>query len=305
MQYDIWHYFPFEQFLNPNKRIYWPYLVLSTFYAILFIWFRRTKVKGLTSQYWLNTSTLNDCLIWIGNHILQVTVFPILFISSLSLAAKTNAYLINTFGDFKFVMPFPEWGVIIYSICYFLLSDFSRFILHYLMHHNTFLWRIHRMHHTAEVLTPITFFRIHPLEMLLFHIRFLLVHGIVTGAFIYFYQEVFDFPTIFGASFFVFFTNILGGNLRHSDIPLGFGVFERFVVSPKQHQMHHSKEIGMQQSNYGSFFAIWDRLFSTWKSSKGITEIEYGVNDQTKQSIIKDILYPIFGNLFKQKNDVK
>lgn len=298
MPFDIWDYLPFEQFLDPNKRIYWPYLSLSAFYAFLIICFKKVNINELKTNYWFNDSALNDYLIWIGNHIIQITVFPVLFISSLSLASKLNSYLISTFGYFEYTAPLQEWGIFIYSACYFLLSDFSRFILHYLMHHNTFLWHIHRMHHTAEVLTPITFFRVHPLEMLLFHIRFLLVHGVVTGMFIYTYQDVFNFPTILGASFFVFFTNVLGGNLRHSHIPLSFGIFERFFVSPKQHQMHHSKELDLQQSNYGSFFAIWDRLFSTWKSSKGITKLDYGIKDQPKQSIIKDIFYPVLGVFF-------
>lgn len=301
MENTVWHYLPFDHFFDPNKRIYWPYLALSVFYALIFIWFSRTQKNGLKINYWFNKSTLNDVIIWIGNHIIQLTIFPLLFISSLSLASRFYHFLNNIFGEFQFG-GFPYgWGIVLYSVSYFLLSDFTRFILHYLMHHNQFLWSIHRMHHTAESLTPITFFRVHPFEMVLFHLRFLLIHGIVTGTFIYLFSEIFDFPTIFGSSFFVFFTNVLGGNLRHSNIPIGFGIFERFLVSPKQHQMHHSKELDMQQSNYGSFFSFWDRLFSTWKSSKGVKEIQYGIKEETQQSLVKDLLYPLFGTVFKIK----
>lgn len=286
-------YLPFDQFFDPNKRIYWPYLALSIVYAIGFLIFSRQKVY-LGWKYWMHPSALTDCIIWIGNHVIQVLVFPLLFISSLSFASVIYQRLQSFFGEANNLIFSNNWGIVFYSITYFLLSDLSRFILHYWMHHNEFLWRIHQMHHTAEVLTPITFFRVHPLEMVLFHLRFLLVHGLVTGLFIYLYKDVFDFPTILGASFFVFFTNILGGNLRHSPIPIGFGYLEKVFMSPKQHQMHHSRDLPLQQSNYGSFFAFWDKLFGTWRSSGSINNIEFGVSSRKGQDVFKDLTLPFY-----------
>jgi sterol desaturase/sphingolipid hydroxylase (fatty acid hydroxylase superfamily) len=117
---------------------------------------------------------------------------------------------------------------------------------------------------------------------------------VVTGLFIYLYRDVFDFPTILGASFFVFLTNILGGNLRHSHVPIGFGIFEKIFISPKQHQMHHSKELKFQNSNYGSFFSFWDKLFDTWKPSKSIQHIEFGIEEHKGQNVLKDLARPFF-----------
>lgn len=286
-------YLPFDEFFNHDKRIYWPYLLLCVLYALIFLLFSRVKVKKIGFNYWFHPSALLDYVMWIGNHIFQIIVFPLLFINSLSIASWLYKFLANTFGEVNSVGYFSNWSVLFYAVSFFILSDFSRFILHYLLHQNQFLWNIHRTHHTAEVLTPITLFRVHPLEMILFQIRFLIVHGTVTGIFIYIYHDVFDFPKILGASFFVIISNLLGGNLRHSPIPIGFGFLEKFFISPKQHQMHHSKLQEMQHSNYGSFFAFWDVLFSTWKSSKGVSNIEYGVADQPKQSLWKELCYPI------------
>lgn len=295
---QIYEYLPFNEFFDPNKRIYWPYLALSLLYAILFYTFSKTKIN-FGWKYWFHRSAIVDYVIWIGNHLVQAFIFPALFMSSLSLASTIYRELTNSFGELKTDVFSSNWGIVHYSITYFLLSDFTRFILHYWMHHNNFLWRIHRMHHTAEVLTPITFFRIHPFEMLFFHLRFLLVHGVVTGLFIYLYKDVFDFPTILGASFFVFFTNILGGNLRHSPVPISFGFFERIFISPKQHQMHHSKDLKFQLSNYGSFFAFWDKLFGTWKSSRSIKDIQFGTDAQESQSIFRDLTFPFYFDKIK------
>ena len=45
------------------------------------------------------------------------------------------------------------------------------------MHRIPFLWRFHQIHHSAEVLTPLTFHRIHPVESLLYDVRGALVTG--------------------------------------------------------------------------------------------------------------------------------
>lgn len=287
---DLLAYLPFQDFTDPNKRIYWPYLLLCAIYATLFLVFRKARGARFGPGYWLHPSARVDYVTWILNHLLEVTLLPLLFINSLSIASEIYHWLTNTFGAVTSVIFMTDWGVIVYTMTYFVVSDFSRYGLHLLMHR--YLWSIHRMHHTAEVLTPITFFRVHPLEMVLYHIRFLVVHSVVTGLFIYTYK-VFDFSTILGASLFVFLSNVLGGNLRHSHIPIGFGMFERLFISPKQHQMHHSREPEMQHSNYGSFFAFWDLLFSTWKRSKGVKEIQFGVKGQARQSIVRELVYPL------------
>lgn len=299
---QIEQHLPFEQFADPNKRIYWPYLAICTAYALAFILFSRIKIRKTGINYWFSHSSLIDWVTWTANHILQLTLLPLLFTNSLAIASAVYQSLNSALGEYKTAAGLPDWGIIWYAVSYFFISDFTRYLLHYAMHHNKFLWSIHRMHHTAEVLTPITFFRVHPFEMIFSHLRFLLVHGFITGLFIYLYHDVYDFPKIFGASFFVFISNILGGNLRHSHIPIGFGVLEYIFVSPKQHQMHHSRETELQQTNYGSLFAFWDFVFRTWKPSKGVNEINYGVAGPHRQSFVGDLFYP-FRQLIKRQRD--
>lgn len=289
--YWVWDNLPFKQFMNPEKRIYWPYLSLCLFYALIFIIFSRSKNKKINLKQWFSPSAKVDYFLWVLNHFLQISLLPLIFASGFLFAGKFYHLLVEIFGHCTLNIFLSSWGVVWYSIAFIITSDFSRFALHYLMHHNRFLWSIHRLHHTAEVLTPFTLFRVHPLEMIIFHVRYLVVYSLITGGFLYLYNDFFDFPKLFGASFFVFISNILGANLRHSNIPIGFGIFERLLVSPKQHQMHHSVELSMQQSNLGSFLAIWDIMFCTWKPSKGVKNIVFGVTRQPKQFV--ELLYPI------------
>lgn len=290
---DFINYIPLNEFTDPNKRIYWPYLLLCVVYALLFSFFTKEKLKSIGKNYWFHQSAIIDYMVWGLNYLLQASIVPLIFINSLQLASIFYNAMLNTFGPSTAGELNPVGGVVLYSALFFILSDFSRFWLHLIMHKNRFLWNIHRMHHSAEVLTPITFFRVHPLEMMLGHVRYLIVHAVVTAPFIYFYYDVFTFPTILGASFFVFLSNVLGGNLRHSHVPIGFGIFEYLFISPKQHQMHHSKKFELQQSNYGSFFAIWDILFSSWKASKDVNEIEFGLEEQKQQSFHKEMYKPL------------
>ena len=46
----------------------------------------------------------------------------------------------------------------------FLLADFGFFFSHYLMHKIPLLWVFHEVHHSAEVLMPVTVHRVHPVE---------------------------------------------------------------------------------------------------------------------------------------------
>ena len=149
-----------------------------------------------------------------------------------------------------------------YTLALFVASDFTRYWLHRAMHTVPLLWRFHAVHHSAERLNPLTFYRVHPVENLLFGLRYALVAGGVTGVFIYFFGARLGIVQIAGANLFVFAFALAGSNLRHTHLPVRFGrAAERWFVSPYMHQIHHSRD-GMRR-NYGGALALWDRLFGT------------------------------------------
>ena len=54
-----------------------------------------------------------------------------------------------------------------YGGAIFLAADFGFFFGHYLGHKVPLLWEFHKVHHSAEVLSPLTNYRFHPLDRVL------------------------------------------------------------------------------------------------------------------------------------------
>jgi sterol desaturase/sphingolipid hydroxylase (fatty acid hydroxylase superfamily) len=77
-----------------------------------------------------------------------------------------------------------------------------------------------------------------------------------------------------------------GANLRHSHVWLSYGpLLNRVLVSPAQHQIHHSCAPRHHDKNYGEIFALWDWMFGTLYNPKGYEALEFGVADSNGQRI--------------------
>ena len=90
---------------------------------------------------------------------------------------------------------------------------------------------------------------------------------------------------------FVFLFNVFGSNLRHSHIWLGFGdKVENWIISPAQHQIHHSDSVKHFDTNFGTALAIWDRMFSCLIKSSSVKQISFGLGkDKTDHSSLAKI----------------
>jgi sterol desaturase/sphingolipid hydroxylase (fatty acid hydroxylase superfamily) len=86
--------------------------------------------------------------------------------------------------------------------------------------------------------------------------------------------------TVFGINLIMFLFYVIGFNLRHSHIPLGYGrVLSQVFVSPWMHQVHHSREAQHLDRNMGFIFAFWDRLFGTLHVPQHGEEFALGLSD--------------------------
>jgi sterol desaturase/sphingolipid hydroxylase (fatty acid hydroxylase superfamily) len=82
--------------------------------------------------------------------------------------------------------------------------------------------------------------------------------GLLSGIFLFLFRDRFHGWDILGVNSFGLLFNHLGANLRHSHIPLSFGRLERWLLSPAQHQIHHSADPRHHDKNFGTFLAFWD-----------------------------------------------
>jgi sterol desaturase/sphingolipid hydroxylase (fatty acid hydroxylase superfamily) len=141
--------------------------------------------------------------------------------------------------------------------------DFAEFFWHYLTHRVGWLWELHKAHHSAEVLNPITDSRFHPVDFLgsaLFEMSAL---AVVEGTFMYYFDGSIVTWTVFSITAIAVFlgvTNIF----FHSHIWISFGpAVNHLLISPAQHQIHHSVLPQHRDKNLGAIFAFWDYLFGT------------------------------------------
>lgn len=261
--------------LAPERRTFWGYWLSAALIVLLWTttsWASRKQYlkPWLTVSYWWNTSTRQDYAL--------ITLNALLF----ALLGLSNVFLIiqiaiSSHEFFNAVLPasnlsgaglntsHPTLLLSLYTLALFLADDASRYGLHRLLH-SRWLWRIHRVHHSAQVLTPFTLLRLHPLEQLLYQLRLVLVHGVLSGAYFFIIGSTPELWLIFGVSGFIWVFNMAGANLRHSNIPLRYGKLEVVFISPAQHQLHHG--VGGIRYNYGSVLAIWDYLFNSWHSGQ-------------------------------------
>lgn len=171
-------------------------------------------------------------------------------------------------------------AIVAASLLVAVLNDLAYYVTHRLSHESPLFWPFHKLHHSAEVLTPITAKRNHPVFDLLKALVTILitapVYGVIYGLF-----GVVEFTTIFGLSVLIAVMNLAGGALRHSHIWLDYGpVFDRIFISPAQHQIHHSLDPRHHDRNYGLNLAIWDWMFGTLYVPKGREALTFGVADR-------------------------
>ena len=156
-------------------------------------------------------------------------------------------------------------------------TDFSYFLAHWLMHRIPILWLFHEVHHSADVLTPVTAYRVHPFEDLVTNSITSVITGLSAAAFTSATDHLVDPLAIFGVNAISFGFYLFGFQLRHSHVWLSFGPFwSRIFISPAQHQVHHSVAERHWNKNFGYMFAWWDVLFGTIYVPREREDIVFG-----------------------------
>jgi len=80
------------------------------------------------------------------------------------------------------------------------------------------------------------------------------------------------------------FAYLFGAVLQHSPLPISYGpLVNRLIVSPIQHQVHHSIDPRHRNKNFGLKFALWDALFGTLYVPRGTEQLKVGLPDADPQ----------------------
>ena len=289
----------FFTLFSANKRIHWIYILSSLFIAFIWLFIHKKEKKiNLSSKLWLHKSAILDYKYFVVSFFIKTLLILPIIVSAKEISLMTYKFLLQQYGFLKITYFSYTEVMIFFTITLFVVSDFTRYWLHRFLHTVPFLWEFHKVHHSAKVLNPLTFYRIHPIENILFALRYSLSIGLVSGLFIYFFGAMIGVIEIVGVNIILFFFSLMGSNLRHSHIKLSYPkIIENILISPYAHQLHHSTKY--YNKNYGGYLAIWDNFFGTLQLShkiKNNEKIHFGVETKDFTSI-SNLLFTPFKKL--------
>ncbi len=280
-------------FINPSKRIYVLYLASALLLA--YYVFVRTKPQKSFFRYvfkksvWLGRSAQIDYQLFLFNGFIKLFLLAPYVYLGFYLSFYVSEWFVTHYDYMQHPLS-PATAVILYTLALTIVNDFFVFVVHYSMHKIPFLWRFHKIHHSATSMNPITQYRVHPIELIINNITGTLVFGIVTGIFTYLAAGYVSKWTFLGANVFSFIFFMAGANLRHSHVRFRyFNFLEYLFISPLQHQIHHSRNPKHWNKNMGSRLAVWDWMFGTLIRSKEVKKLTFGLGQGQDKHYLKFI----------------
>ncbi|HZZ59721.1 MAG TPA: sterol desaturase family protein [Roseiarcus sp.] len=166
------------------------------------------------------------------------------------------------------------------TVVLFLAYDLGFFVDHTLKHKIPALWELHKTHHSAEALTPLVNFRVHPLDSLILANTLSLFIGIAGGAATWLFGRRTTSFLLFDDNVLMVLYIYLTAQLQHTQIWIPFtGTWGRLFMSPAHHQLHHSSDPAHFNCNMGASLALWDWLFGSLRlPSAQSPRLKYGAS---------------------------
>jgi sterol desaturase/sphingolipid hydroxylase (fatty acid hydroxylase superfamily) len=166
--------------------------------------------------------------------------------------------------------------------------------MHRFYHRWSVIWPLHAVHHSAEVMTPFTTYRQHPLSSLLTGWGVAGFVGLCQGLLLGAAAKDLAVAEIAGINLFIVLANAGLAALHHSHVWLSYGpVLEHIVISPAQHQIHHSTDPAHYGKNLGNSLAIWDWMFGTLYVIRGTERLTFGLTENVEKPLMTQRLWPV------------
>ena len=239
--------------------------------AVMFVLLRRHRPSSISyrvmframfpSWWYRNPSFKADVWFLLFSVLIFGGLFGWAMMSADFVSSRVSGVLTMQFGPSGGFGLSPMIANAVSAFTIFIAYELAYWVDHYLKHRVPLLWEFHKTHHTAEVLSPLTNFRVHPVDSIIFGNIVALFMGTTHGVLTYL-----NFSTAGGAGVSVIavaFMWILG-HLHHSHLWLPTtGPLGCVILSPAHHQLHHSDNPKHFNKNFGAFLSIWDCMFGT------------------------------------------
>lgn len=303
-------------FPGATTTLWWPMLVLTALITIAFWFFRkgrgakdadgRERPMGLLEylvpkKIYTHQSARVD--IWL--YLLDRGMMPVWFVLFLGSVApfveqSTIGALESAFGGSPEVAPTVGWRLL-YGLVTILIADMIFFFTHYMMHKTQIGWAIHKVHHSAQVLTPLTRPREHFIAGWIWALGPAIGLSLSGGIFAWVFNGNITQVTIINIGVFSFLY-ALNGNFRHYHVSFRYPRWlEYWIQSPGMHHTHHSYLEKHWDSNLGLVTSIWDRMFGTLYIADKYEETPWGLapKDQAEYTTLSDNLMTPFREIVR------
>jgi sterol desaturase/sphingolipid hydroxylase (fatty acid hydroxylase superfamily) len=184
----------------------------------------------------------------------------------------------------------------IVTLMLFLAYELGYWFNHWLSHKVPLLWEFHKVHHSAQVLTPLTNFRVHPVYTWIFANILAFSAAIANGIGNFMFGDTaYQYALSDTNIILVLFIHAYV-HLQHSHVWISFrGVLGRILVSPAHHQVHHSDNPKHFDKNFGSCLALWDWMFGTlYVPQKEREPLTFGFADRPDAHTLKgELINPL------------
>jgi sterol desaturase/sphingolipid hydroxylase (fatty acid hydroxylase superfamily) len=157
-----------------------------------------------------------------------------------------------------------------------LISDILIYWGHRLQHNVDFLWRFHKVHHSAEHLDWLAAHREHPID------------SIYTVGLINLPAFVMGFPLESIAGVIAF--RGLWAIYIHSNVRLPLGPVRMLIGSPEIHHWHH--DLDRHAGNYANLSPLMDIVFGTYSCPDYEPE-KFGIREETPKSYLGQLTEPM------------
>lgn len=183
---------------------------------------------------------------------------------------------INEWMPFSFreaIATQPFWLQMIEVV---VISDLLIYWAHRFQHKNSFLWRFHKVHHSAPHLDWLAAHREHPIDSI-YTIGLINLPAFLMG---------FPLHAIIGL---IAFRGIWAIYI-HSNVRFSFGPIRKLIGAPELHHWHH--DLNRNAGNYANISPLMDVMFGTYVCPDHEPE-KVGIQENFPNNYIGQLIFPL------------
>jgi sterol desaturase/sphingolipid hydroxylase (fatty acid hydroxylase superfamily) len=208
-------------------------------------------------------------------------LFPLLGYATLSHYCASQLETWRFIQALRGLIPLQDLPAWLQIVLLFVARDFIQWNVHVILHRVPFFWKLHEVHHSAEIMSFPVHLRYHWAENIIYAIPeyflFLMLSRSVNDLFI-----------IYALSLFI-------GHLNHANLRLPWGALKYVLNTSELHLWHHAKRLpGRYGVNYALSLSLWDWLFRTaYDPRKPPAEIGLADEPGFPRSFLRQLVWPL------------